>query len=397
MAEAAKQRVLFVDDEPRLLDGLSLSLRKQRKIWDMHFACGGQAALDLLAGGRFDVVVSDMRMPGVDGEAVLRHVQREHPGTVRIVLSGQTDPAVARRMVYVAHRFLAKPCGADELRLSIERACELRSLLGSERLRELVGGIGRLVPSPPLYARLTSLLEADEVDLDRVADLVERDAAVAAKVLHIANSAFFGAARNVTSVRRAVRMLGSDAVKALVLSAETSPQRPPPADCPELDSAALMRHAALSARIARRLGEATDDTFAAGILHPIGMLALAQRAPEDYAEVLRETRASGRPLYAVERERFGVSHGAVGAYLLGLWGLPQPVVEAVFRQHEPGGEGEPLGAVLHLACALAGDGHPCGAGLAPNEALAARVAAGGLEGARTTAEAERARHDEGMS
>src|SRR5215217_6257296 len=103
-------KVLFVDDEPRVLQALRRSLTIADVPWDARFADGGAAALLQLETESFDVVVTDMRMPSVDGAAVLNAVKDRAPGTVRIVLSGQADEAAAMRVVGVAHQFLAKPC-----------------------------------------------------------------------------------------------------------------------------------------------------------------------------------------------------------------------------------------------------------------------------------------------
>src|ERR1700722_16735111 len=108
-------RLLFVDDEPRVLQGLKQSRRGKRKIWDMVFAEGGAGALAELERGRFDAIVTDMRMPGMDGAELLNRVKCAQPEALRIILSGQMDPGAAVRAASSAHRFLAKPCDSDTL------------------------------------------------------------------------------------------------------------------------------------------------------------------------------------------------------------------------------------------------------------------------------------------
>jgi YesN/AraC family two-component response regulator len=109
------RRVLFVDDDQYILDGLQNLLRKQRSRWDMCFALGGAAALELFAAAPFDVIVSDMRMPGMDGAELLAHVRERYPAARRIVLSGYAEPAAVQRALEVAHQFLSKPCRAPDL------------------------------------------------------------------------------------------------------------------------------------------------------------------------------------------------------------------------------------------------------------------------------------------
>ena len=102
-------RVLFVDDDACVLGGLADSLRRRPTGWDARFALGGQAALVVVGGRRFDVVVSDLSMPRVNGIAVLERARELQPDAVRIVLSGGAGPGVALEVTRVAHRYLAKP------------------------------------------------------------------------------------------------------------------------------------------------------------------------------------------------------------------------------------------------------------------------------------------------
>ena len=131
--------VLFVDDEPNVLDGLRRSLRGFRREWDMRFAPGGAAALAILGEAQADVVVSDMRMPGMNGDELLAEVRRRHPQTVRIVLTGECAREAMTRVTTLAHRVLTKPCDPDELRSAIQQAFALQGLLLGPHLGAVVG------------------------------------------------------------------------------------------------------------------------------------------------------------------------------------------------------------------------------------------------------------------
>src|SRR6185436_12015998 len=85
------KRILFVDDESKILEGLQRMLRPMRDTWEMQFAEGSEAALADLKEQQFDVVVTDMRMPGMNGAQLLSEVRHEYPHIVRIVLSGHSD------------------------------------------------------------------------------------------------------------------------------------------------------------------------------------------------------------------------------------------------------------------------------------------------------------------
>ena len=189
------KRILFVDDESNILDGIRRSLHADRERWDMQFVVGGEAALKVCAGSSFDVVISDMRMPGMDGATLLGHIRDRFPNTARIILSGFSDATLATRAILVAHRFLAKPCNASELHSAIERVCAMQDLLSSPKLRGIVGAVGELPSLSATYTDLTHALKDPKTSIQQVAEIIERDIAMSAKVLQLANSAFFGLAR----------------------------------------------------------------------------------------------------------------------------------------------------------------------------------------------------------
>lgn len=121
-----RKRILFVDDEPAVLAGLQAAFRRDRERWDMVFVHGSDAALAQLAVGAFDAVVSDMRMPGLDGAGLLGHVEQFSPQTRRIVLSGSADSLDAVRAAAAAHEVLTKPCSARAVRATLERLLAAR-------------------------------------------------------------------------------------------------------------------------------------------------------------------------------------------------------------------------------------------------------------------------------
>jgi HD-like signal output (HDOD) protein/ActR/RegA family two-component response regulator len=333
-----KKRILFVDDEQRVLEGLEdLLLNKSRK-WEMSFVLDGPAALREIQKRDFDVVVTDMRMPVMDGATLLRELQHRHPGVVRIVLSGHAELEAAMRAVPVAHQFVAKPCRADELENIIERACDLNSLINDGRVRDVVGRLQRLPSSPRVYGALTRMLADERTGARDVARVLSRDIAMSAKILQLVNSSFLGVGRRVTNVENAVTYLGMQMVKNLVLSVEVfDVARQPSLRGFAID--ALQRDALLVAGCARalcgkdrRMGE---DAFMAGLLHDIGKLVLALELPHAFGDALRRSREERIPLVEAEFDEYGLTHAEVGAYLLGLWGLPYPIVEAVAHHHQP--------------------------------------------------------------
>jgi HD-like signal output (HDOD) protein len=353
------RRVLFVDDEPHLLEGLRDALRPWRRHWNMTFAAGGPAALSALEQEPFDAVVTDMRMPGMDGAALLGEVQRVQPTSVRIVLSGYAERDAVARAATVAHRFLSKPCDADELVRVVQRSCGVNALVEDQELRQAAAGTGRLPSVPRLYAELTALLADPDATLADAERLVEQDAAMAAKVLQLANSAYFGRAHAATRVGQAIGYIGLNALKAITLSAGAMAAFPADRRIEGFSIERLQRHSTLVARITRRLLDDRrheEGAVAAGLMHEVGMLVLASRAPDYLAEVLTRAAREQRPTFEVERELRGFTHAEVGAHVLGLWGLPHAIVEAVAYHHDPAAAHDPqLDAVtaVHVANVLA--------------------------------------------
>ena len=332
------KRILFVDDEPKILEGLQRMLRPQRQEWEMAFAPGGEAALAMLEAEAFDVVVSDMRMPGVDGAKLLETVREKYPGMLRVILSGYTEMEASFRAVPVAHQFLLKPCNADALRAAIERATRLMEALNSKMLASLVGSLQDLPSVPSTYAELRTALADPETSINRIVTIVEKDVAISAKVLQLVNSAFFGVTREVADIRTAVSYLGMNILQNLVLSLEAFRCFQPKKAIPGFSLDVFHTHAQITAKIAGAVpGKAKlpGAAVGAGLLHDIGKLVIADRAPDHLARAIDGARQENRPLYAIEEELIGVSHAEVGAYLLSLWGLPYPVVEAVAHHHHP--------------------------------------------------------------
>ncbi len=332
------KRILFVDDEVNILHGLRRLLRSQRRVWDMSFVGSGEEALAMMATKPFDVLVTDMQMPGMNGAELLEHVQARHPRTVRIVLSGHSDMEACMHSVSGSHQFLSKPCDADALRAVVERACNLDRLLQAPRLREKLGAVVELPVVPRTYDALSRALAESEVDLQVVAGIVEQDIGIASKILQLVNSSYFGLRHEVVDLRQATAYLGVTTIKNLVLAfgmfrqieTRTLPAR--------FSIDREQSHALLTARIASKLlndKAASQQVFLAALLHDVGKLVLATHLVDDYESVAAAQDVSGRPSYRIETELLGISHAYIGAYLLGLWGMPYSIVEAVAHHHAP--------------------------------------------------------------
>jgi len=353
--------VLFVDDDPNILRGLRRMLRSMQSQWTMDFVPSGQEALELLAQRPVDVLLSDMRMPRMDGATLLHEVRRRHPGVIRIILSGHSDSNLILHSLGATHQFLVKPCDPDRLKVTIERALALKRHALSPALRQTVTRLDTLPVTPADHQELVQAIIAPDVSLQRIAQIVSREVGMTAKIMQLVNSSFFGIAHRVGTAAHAVALLGHDVIRTLVLGTQVFSRDYLDAS-PEFDAAGFRRHsqqvAALASRLAGQMGcdqHLIDLCYLSGMLHDVGRLLLAAEQAPLFADCLRRARTEHVALDTVEQEILGVSHAALGAALLRVWGFGDPVTEAVEHHHQPrrGGRAEasPL-AFMHVADAL---------------------------------------------
>jgi putative nucleotidyltransferase with HDIG domain len=341
LGEYMKKRLLFVDDDINVLEGLRRTLRSQRDKWDMHFAGSGVEALQILETTPMDIVIADITMPGMNGIQLLEHVMDRFPNIIRMILSGYAESDLIMKSVAVTHQYLSKPCNPDILKSIITQAAESRTFLPNENLSSFVSKLGALPSVPILYREVTKELQSPEASLNKVGDIISQDTSMAAKILQLANSAFFGRRHSMSKITAAVAFLGLNCVAKLLLAIHAFEEFMP-AVSGLISIEELWEHSSHTAIRAKMIAieqhasdNITDDAFTAGLLHDIGKLILASRFPEEYATATKRAIASQNPLWVVEREIFSATHAEVGAYLLAIWGLPKSIVAATAFHHNP--------------------------------------------------------------
>lgn len=336
------KRILFVDDEPAILEVYKLLLEPMSADWEISLASSGQAGLALFKKHSFDVVISDMRMPGMNGIEFLSHVLECYPKTARLILSGYADQEEVAGSIGAAHQFMTKPCDLVSLKGTLSRICALDVFLKNEALQALASQM-KTVPSVPMvYYRLVHVLQTPDTSIEEIGALVAQDPSLTAKLLQLVNSAFFGFSRHISDPAEVVQMLGINTIRSLVLCLhafscfEKSPNQ-------VVSIGELWNHSISTGHAARQITQlaqagppAPDEAFVAGLLHDLGIIMLATNMPVQYQEAVALAREESIELWQAEQRVFGASHADIGAYLLGLWGLPVPIVEAVAFHHHPG-------------------------------------------------------------
>lgn len=341
MTEISKKRILFVDDEPLVLKGLQRTLRKRRTEWDTAFASCGKEALEILDRQSMDVIVSDLKMPEMDGMQLLTEVKARHPRVVRIILSGHTEHEVTLRSVQYAHQNLTKPCDAEVLNQTLTKLFALRDILDDESVKKIVSQIESLPSLPSIYSEIIEEMQLEDPSIKKISDIISKDLSMTAKILQVVNSVFFGLSRKISRPQEAVLLLGLETIKALVLSvkifSEFSQKNFSWFNIDELftHSMSVSTYTKTIAKTEKLEGDLISYSLMAGLLHDLGKLILLTNFPKPYKQVLEAARRSDRNLWDIEYEAFGTSHAEIGAYLMGLWSLDTPIIEAIAFHHCP--------------------------------------------------------------
>jgi HD-like signal output (HDOD) protein len=342
MSEKPKKRILFVDDEPMVLKGLQRTLRKMGDEWELRFAASGKEALDILDKNTMDVIVSDLKMPEMDGMQLLSETRKRHPHIVRLILSGHLEHDMTIKSLRFAHQCLAKPCDAEILKQTLAKLFALRDLLEDESIKKIVSQIESLPSMPSIYTAIMAEMISPDPSLKKVAEIIAKDLSMTAKILQVVNSAFFGLARKIISPQQAVVLLGMESIKALVLSVKIFNEFSQKKFC-WFNIDALFNHSISVSAYAKTIikkenlsQDLADKSLMAGLLHDLGKLILATNFPKPYRQVLAEVQGTSRNLWELEYAEFGTSHAEMGAYLMGLWSLENPIIEAIAFHHCPG-------------------------------------------------------------
>lgn len=359
------QTILFVDEEKFVHKALKRSFRKMRDEWDMRFAVSPTDALQILDKEPIDVVVSETVYSGQNGLDFLKNVRESYPGCVRIILSGYSDQDVVVKTVDLAHQYLAKPCEDDELEATIRRAIMMKELLENEALKEALSRIDSLPTLPAIYIQLMEELGSEDASIEKIGDIISKDVGLSVKILKLINSSFFGSRRKINHPAKAVSMLGLDFVKAIVLTCGTF-DKFKNVKFPGVSLDQLWNHAMLTGTFAKIIARQSgfdqtnaDTAYMAGLLHDIGKLLIAAHLPDSFIKINELVSQNSMPMFEAETEVLGTTHSGIGAYLLGLWGLPDTILDAVTLHHAPEKmQHETIDPtkVVHVANAFAGAG-----------------------------------------
>ncbi len=343
IGDTAQLKLLFVIGDFDCQQRFECLLMPLEQTWCMTHVETAAEAYAALTTGVFDVIIADARLPEMNGDAFLQSVLERFTVPVHILLCTQAIPLLTAQAGSNGYHTLSRDCTEEQFRRKIEHALLLRRLLASESFRTLVAQVRALPGLPKLYLQMVRELNVPDVSLQRIGKIIEQDAGMSARVLKLVNSAAYGLAQPVISPALAVSLLGTQVVKSIVLLLDVFVQFDRIRTVlPEFSLEAFQEHCLTVCRYARKLAEGKQGDSAliellmtASLLHDIGKLVLVMNFPEQYRAVLACTRERQVADWVTEQEIFGVTHADIGAYLLGLWGLPDDIVQTCAFHHRP--------------------------------------------------------------
>ena len=337
-----KKQICIVDNDPLSSAALKQALTTMSGAWECTFVSTADAALAKFAAQPFDAVVTKLNLGKTSGADLLREAGKLHPKAVRFVLGSVADQEMIMNGIGGTHQFISQSCEPPVLVSLIQRSLALDAWLSSDKLRALAPRLQRLPSLPSTYFEMLKLVESPNADMQGISEVIARDPAVTARLLQMVNSAAFALNQKITSPLDAVSLLGIETVKSLVLCLQVFAQNDQAKEA-GLSFERLWEHSFSVATLAQaitmrqtRNARLANDAFTAGLLHDIGRIMLATNVSKEFAAALAAAKTSQRLLHEEEEAQLGVTHTQVGAYLLGLWGMPAPLVEAVALHHCPG-------------------------------------------------------------
>lgn len=350
-----EKSILFVDDEIQILKALKrLFMQSDYRIF---LAESGEEALQILQREKIDLLATDMRMPGMDGYKLLTTVKEKYPGIIRLIVSGYADEKLIIKAIEsgYARMYLLKPWDNDYFRGVIDQMFEIKAVLDGKSLFQTISSIQSLPSAPLIYEKLRKLIE-DDANMAEVANLIEQDQSIAAKVLHVANTAFYGARTG--SIKQAVMYLGLANLKNIVLTTVLYNSLNLDIDPRVFNKDLLWKHASLTNRLVSLFYEKLLNTkvkeicASAGLLHDIGKIALIHCNAKAYEAVIRTAVTEKTDFIDAENRILGSNHEEIGGYLLNWWGIPYPIVEIALFHHVPLSEkvmNKELACIVHIA------------------------------------------------
>jgi HD-like signal output (HDOD) protein len=352
---------LFVDDQRILLNAVERVIRREAKNWEAIFSNSASSALETLEELPIDVIVTDIRMPGMDGVELLSIIKEKHPNVIRFILSGYSSNDRTMEAVRVAHQFFLKPFSTREIIEGLDLTHSLYKRIRNPGLQGIISSIDRLPTPRRIFYEISQLLNDPDVSLESISDTISRDTGISGKILQIVNSAFFGQSHRITDIQEAVNILGIETIRSLILIvgiASDNKEILGGIISIDLYSNHCLEVARIAKWIASKLRYCLDDQntlFTIGLLHDTGRLIMLKKYAEVYTQNQWKEDPFSAKLHISQIEKLADDHAGIGAALIALWGLPSTIVNTIAFYPEPNNvELDPKGfcRIIYIADAI---------------------------------------------
>ncbi len=250
-----------------------------------------------------------------------------------------------------------------------------------KRYQRIIQDLGQIPTMPTIAAKVMQIVNDPHSSAEDVAKFISRDVALTSKVLRLANSAFYGIPRTISSVNSAIVILGFNTIRSLVLSASVLKVFPSKPGLVRFDRKSFWKHSFMVGIASRMLAQFyrrkklidLEVAFSAGLLHDIGKIILEQYSNEEYIPVLEAAKSQGLPLFMVEKSILGMSHADVSGMLIDKWQMPNELRLPIINHHSPLSEkeGQDMACIVHFANHLC---HLKNSGCMENETYAPLIA-----------------------
>jgi len=303
------------------------------------FAHSQADALKIISENNITIVISDLRIPKFNSQEFLSILQDNFPKIFRVCLASDNEKIKAIRLTKSIHRSVKIPLDHADLLKTINDLAKLMVYDLDAQLVEKINGLGAIPILPDIYLRLEKELCRSTFSMNRIAEIIQADPLMVARILHIAHSSFYNIPSGVTNLLQAINFLGVNIVKTLVLYVKVFSLRDV---SPETRSVLkeIKTHSIHVAKFSKAMMEKeTNDkkmielAYISGLIHDVGKIVLLQlndkQKHSSYAQNIHSSNS-----HEMEQKLFGVSHISVGSYILRLWGFQDEIIEAVARHHD---------------------------------------------------------------
>lgn len=335
-----KAKILFIDDQENVLQSLKLSLRSMRGEWDMSFAQSGQEGLSMFEQIWPDVVVTDMRMPSMDGAVVLKDIQKLKPDVGKIILSGYSDKDTVIKNMQLANEYLSKPCKTCDLVEAINNTLKANTMIENETIKNIVAEIETIPSSPDTYSKLINVLSKDDSTPEEIGTIISQDIALSTILMRIVNCAFFSFPTQAQNITHAVKMLGQQTLLNIIRASHLF-ENIESFENPRMSISMLWGHSLRVAQFAKTIAldsglseSLHNDCFMAAMFHDIGKFILASRMEREFSEIITMVQKEQCPVNIAEQRILGTTHADIGAYLLARWGFSHSQISIIRSHHD---------------------------------------------------------------